>query len=142
CGDDPDHPMNAQQNARFAQIRERFPGIPASLANSAGVFNGAAFHHDLVRPGIALYGGRAVSGVANPARPVVHLAGRVIQVRTVDPGQTVGYGATWTAHRRSRIAVVSVGYADGYMRMVGAVNGKASARAFVAGSFAPVVGRI
>ena len=142
CGDDPDHPMNAQQNARFAHVRERFPGIPASLANSAGVINGSAFHHDLVRPGIALYGGRAVVGLANPASPVVHLAGRVMQVRTVEPGRTVGYGATWTARRRSRIAVVSVGYADGYMRLVGASDGKAGARAHVAGSFAPVVGRV
>jgi alanine racemase len=142
CGDEPDHPMNAQQNARFAQICERFPGIPASLANSAGVINGSAFHHDLVRPGIALYGGRAVAGLANPARPVVHLAGRVMQVRTVEPGQTVGYGATWTARRRSRIAVVSVGYADGYMRLVGASEGKAGARVHLAGSFAPVVGRV
>lgn len=142
CADQPDHPMNSAQNERFAAIRAKFPGISGSLANSAGIINGPAYHHDLVRPGIALYGGRAVAGRPNPSQPVVHLAGRIIQIRTVEAGQTVGYGATWTAPRRSRIAVVSAGYADGYFRLAGPAAQKTGAQVHIAGRLAPVVGRV
>jgi alanine racemase len=142
CADQPDHPMNSAQNQRFAAIRAKFPGIAGSLSNSAGIINGAAYHHDLVRPGIALYGGRAVAGRPNPSRPVVHLAGRITQVRTVEAGQTVGYGATWTAPRRSRIAIISAGYADGYFRLAGPDAQKSGAQVHVAGRLVPVVGRV
>ncbi|MBS0551912.1 MAG: alanine racemase, partial [Proteobacteria bacterium] len=87
-----------------------------SLANSSGIFLGPDYHFDLVRPGAALYGVAPVAGQPNPLRPVIRLQGKVVQTRTIEPGTAVGYSHTWTAQRPSRIATVSVGYADGYLR--------------------------
>jgi alanine racemase len=116
CAERQDHPMNRAQLARFTAARGRLPPAPASLANSSAIFLGPDFHFDLARPGAALYGIAPVAGEANPMRPVVRLRGRIIQVRDVRAGAQVGYGAHWTAARPSRIATVSVGYADGYLR--------------------------
>jgi alanine racemase len=141
CADTPDHPMNAQQMRRFGEVRAVFGGVPASLANSAGIFHGAAAHCELVRPGIALYGGNPVLGRPNPLRPVVDLKGRIVQIRTVQPGETVGYGADWTAARPSRVAIIAVGYGDGYMR-VAATAGRAATNVVIAGKACPLVGRV
>lgn len=116
CAETPDHPMNRAQLTRFEAARRLLPAAPASLANSSGIFLGPDFHFDLARPGAALYGLAPVAGAANPMRPVVRLMGRILQVRDIPAGTEVGYGATWTAPRPSRIATVSVGYADGYLR--------------------------
>jgi alanine racemase len=97
---------------------------------------------DLVRPGVALYGVNPTPGRKNPMRPVVELKGRIIQVRTVGKGETVGYGATFTAGRQSRIAVVAVGYADGFLRSASASKGKSAAEVVVAGRRCPVAGRV
>lgn len=142
CADSPDHPMNARQRKRFDDMIARLPKVPASLANSGGVFNGPDYHYDLVRPGIALYGGRATVRPQSALKPVVHLGGRIMQTRTIDAGTSVGYGATWTAQRRSRIAVVSVGYADGYFRLLGGTTDRCRAFVCVDGRRAPVVGRV
>lgn len=106
-------PLNAWQIQTFAAVRGVFPGIPGSLANSSGIFLGPAAHHDLVRPGYALYGGNPLPGQASPMRAVVRLEGRVMQVRDIPAGGAIGYNARRTVQRPTRGAVVSIGYADG-----------------------------
>jgi len=137
-----DHPLNAVQIERFGAIRALFPGIAGSLANSSGIFLGANAHHDLARPGVALYGANPTPGKPNPMRPVVSLAGRIVQVRNVEPGATVGYSATWTAKRPTRLAVASVGYADGFSRAASASDARPGAEALVAGQRCPLAGRV
>lgn len=109
-------PVNRAQLERFRAALARLPAAKASLANSSGIFLGPDYHFDLVRPGAALYGVAPVAGQANPLRAVIRLQGKVVQTRTIEPGTAVGYSHTWTAPRRSRIATVAVGYADGYLR--------------------------
>ena len=142
CADDPAHPKNRAQRHLFDTLRALFPQSPASLANSAGILLGADFVYDLVRPGIALYGGHPQRRGPNPFRPVVHLKGRILQVREADPGETVGYGATRTLPRPSRIAVVSVGYADGLLRALSAADGEAGLAVYIGPHAAPVLGRV
>ena len=90
--------------------------MPASLANSSGIFLGGSAHLDLVRPGVALYGGNPTPGKPNPMKPVVELKVRIVQLRDVEVGETVGYDATWTARTTSRASrSCSIGYADGYL---------------------------
>jgi alanine racemase len=116
--------------------------VPASLANSSGVFLGASAICDLVRPGAAICGVNPTPAAKNPMRPVVDLKARIIQVRSVPFGQTVGYDATWTARRASRIAVISTGYADGYFRSASGSDQKPGGVALIAGRRCPIVGRI
>jgi alanine racemase len=142
CSDTPDHPLNRKQLAAFRAVRTLIPDLPASLANSGGVFLGPEYHFDVVRPGIALYGGRPVSGVANPMRPVVTLEALVLQVREAKAGETIGYGAGETLRRPSRIAIVGVGYADGYQRRAGASDRRMGASGFIRGAAAPILGRV
>jgi alanine racemase len=142
CADTPEHPMNDRQMQLFREIRILFRGIPSSLANSAGIFLGGFVHCDLVRPGIALFGANPVPGHSNPMRPVVELKGRIVQVRHVKKGDTVGYGAAWTAARPSRLAVIAAGYGDGYFRAAAAGKGKASAPVLVGGKRCPIIGRV
>src|SRR5262249_32767824 len=116
CSERADHPLNDKQIRLVREIRIIYRGVPSSLANSSRIFLGGTLHCDLVRPGIALYGGNPTPGRSNPMRPVVELKGRIAQVRNLAKGDTVGYGATFTASRASRIAIVAVGYADGVQR--------------------------
>lgn len=111
CADEPGHPMNAVQRAAFDAMTVGC-GVPRSLAATGGVLLGAEHHFDLVRPGIGLYGGAPFSA----ARPVVTLSLPVIQTRIVEPGESVGYSATWVAARPTRVATVAAGYADGLLR--------------------------
>jgi len=136
CASEPAHPMNAAQLAAFHEARALFPDARASLANSAGVFLGSDYHFDLVRPGIALYGGAALTA-GDPAalRPVATLHAPILQVREVERGGAVGYGADWIASRRSRIAIVAAGYADGVLRA-------AAAGGFRLAGGMPLVGRV
>ena len=110
CAQTPEHPFNAEQVRRFEAVAARFPGVPTSLANSAGILNGVA---GLGRAGIALYGGNPWLDRANPMRCVATFEGQVLQVRTARAGETVGYGATRPLPRDAEVAVVGVGYADG-----------------------------
>jgi alanine racemase len=142
CADEPVHPLNAKQIAAFREIAGRFPGTPASLANSAGVLAHKNSHFDLVRPGIALYGGRAVLEAENPMRPVVRVELRIVQVRRAAKGEAVGYGAAQQLKRDSRLAVCSGGYADGIFRAVGSTDKRSGAEALVAGRRCPLVGRV
>jgi alanine racemase len=134
---DEDSDQNARQLAAFRTVRDRIPARRYSLANSAGICLGADYGFDLTRPGIALYGGTPRGEAAGHIRQVVFPGARVLQVRTVPTGETVGYGATWTARRDSRIAVVNMGYADGYLRCH-AGNGGATWQ----GQALPIVGRV
>lgn len=139
--DTPDHSLNRKQLAAFRAVRVLLPGIPASLANSAGILLGREYHFDLVRPGIALYGGEFVDGT-QPLRPVVTLEARILQIRDVKAGESVGYGATETLPQDSRVAIVGAGYADGYHRSAGSSDEQAGARAFLHGHYAPLIGRV
>jgi alanine racemase len=145
--EEPDHPLNRRQTDAFAALRQALPGLRASLANSSGIFLPQGPHHDLVRPGYALYGGNPTPGQANPMRAVVRLEGRVLQLRTAAAGETVGYNGTWTARRPSRLATVSVGYADGFVRGGSRTDAKIEAgapagEAIVAGCRCPLAGRV
>lgn len=142
CADEPHHPLNRIQLARFRDARALLPGMPASLANSSGIFLGADYCGDLVRPGIALYGGNPVAPAANPMQPVVSLEATVMQIRDIAAGDSVGYGATWTAQRPSRIAVLGAGYKDGVPRALGAPASGGPAQVYLAGKRCPVIGRI
>jgi alanine racemase len=142
CADDPSHALNATQMAAFVRVRQLFPDIPGSLANSSGIFLGPDAHHDLVRAGGALYGANPTPAHLNQMRTVVRLEGRIIQVRHVAAGEPVGYGASWMAKRASRIAVVAIGYADGIFRAAGGSDTKPGAEAVVAGRRCALVGRI
>ena len=142
CADTPDHPLNKRQLRLFRELRMLYPGTPASLANSSGIFLGHAAHFDLARPGAALYGVNPTPGRPNPMKAVVELSGRILQIRTVPRDQTVGYGATWTARRNTRIAVIALGYADGLLRAGSASNERTGGSAIIAGKSCPIVGRI
>jgi len=142
CADDPGHAMNEAQLARFREALALFPGVRASLANSAGIALGAGYHFDMVRPGIALYGGRArICGASDMAR-VVSLDVPILQVRSAAPGSSAGYGATYRFARRSKVALVSLGYGDGFLRALGASGERPGGRLFVAGRPCPIVGRV
>jgi len=116
CADQPAHPLNDLQRARFTSVRRHFGGLPASLAASSGIFLGRAFHFDFVRPGAALYGINPQPGTPNPMRQVVRLKGRILQIREVERGESVGYGAAHVMDQPGRLATVGVGYADGWLR--------------------------
>lgn len=134
CADD-DHPLTERQLACFRDVVAASPGPRHSLANSAAIFLGPAFSFDLVRPGIGLYGGAPRHGQA--LSRVVTPEARVIQISDIPIGASVGYGATWTARRASRIATINIGYADGIARRV------APALVALAGTIrCPVAGRI
>ena len=141
CADTPAHPLNAKQLADFHEARALFPGVRASFANSAGVFLGREYHFDLVRPGMALYGG-IFSEARAPLRPVVTAEARVLRVRDGAAGSTVGYGATQTLATPSRIAILGAGYADGYHRAASSRDGKPGPRVFIRGQHAPILGRV
>lgn len=111
-----DDPVNEQQRQRFAAACAGLPPAPRSFANSSGIFLGDAFGSDLARPGAALYGINPTPGQPNPMRLPVRLTARVLAVREVPAGTSVGYNATWQAARPSRIATIGVGYADGWHR--------------------------
>ena len=132
CADDPHDPMNAHQLQVFREMTDGI-GVKRSLAATGGMLLGEAYHFDLCRPGIGLYGGTPYA----EARPVVRLDLPVIQLRDVDPGETVGYSNGWTAPRPSRIATVSAGYADGLIRAMGP-----RARVFAGATACAVVGRV
>ena len=118
CADDPNHPLNRRQLQAFQTVTAAFEGVESSLSNSAGVHLGPEFHFDVTRPGIAVYGGEAVNGMANPMQPVVSAEARILQIRNVRTGETASYGGSAQFSRDSRVAIVAIGYADGYHRSV------------------------
>jgi len=139
CADTPDHPLNREQPQRFrdALARLALPGATRSIAASSGIFLGSEHALDLVRPGAALYGIAPLTDQPNPMRQVIHLQAKVLQVRRVDAGSTVGYGATHRFDRPARLATIGVGYADGFMRALSNRGG-----AYLEGRRLPIVGRV
>ena len=137
CSDDPEHAMNRMQLERFRATLAKFPPAPASLSASGGIGLGRDYDFDMVRPGLALYGGNPQPALPNPYRVVAQLTGRVLQVRRVDLGDTVGYGATFTAGKPLKLVTVALGYADGLSRVL-AGRGQAA----LGGVRVPFAGRI
>ena len=113
---DPDDFMNQEQLADFRKAAKVLKSQRLSIAASSGIFLGSNYHFDLVRPGIALYGGNPLMNKPNPMEQVVRLQGRILQVRYVNSPQTIGYGSTYKVPGPMRIATVAIGYADGYLR--------------------------
>jgi alanine racemase len=142
CADEPTNPMNQRQRLLFDELRRQLPDAPASLANSGGTFLGAQFHYDLVRPGIAMYGGRAFEGGENPMQTVVRLDARILQVREIGVGDVVGYGGTFQATRPGRIATIACGYADGFLRALSSDGNKPGAVGYIGAHPVPLVGRV
>jgi alanine racemase len=142
CAEQPSHPMNDRQIRQFREVRSLFRGVSSSLANSPCIFLDPSTYCDLVRPGIALYGGNPTPGKPNPMQPVVSLAARILQLRNVARGETVGYDAIWTAKRDSRIAVIGAGYADGIPRAADRISDKHPRYALVSGKRCRIVGRV
>jgi alanine racemase len=135
-------PLIQMQVDAFEAIRARYPSAKACLANSSGIFQKAKPFYDMVRPGYALYGGNPTPNQKNPMQNVVTLHAPVLQVKNVQAGETVGYHATWTAKRQSRLITLPVGYADGYLRSGSASNNETGAQIAWNGALYPVVGRI
>lgn len=138
----PDAPANARQIAAFEAARAHFPGAPASIAASSGLFLPQRPHLDLVRPGYALYGGNPTPGARNPMRTVAQLLARIISVREIAAGETVGYDGIFTARRQTRVATIGAGYADGLPVSATAAPGKPAGEAVVGGRRCPFVGRV
>ncbi len=135
--DTPDIEFTTGQIRRFDELRRLLPPAPTSIGNSGGILLGSEFQGDLVRPGIALYGGNPSPGTENRMQEVVHLQGRILQIKEIDQMVRVGYGGTHIACPPARLAVVGIGYADGYLRSLGN-------RGFgcIGDNQTPVVGRI
>jgi alanine racemase len=137
CADDRISARNSLQAARFKAVAERFPGVRTSVGNSAGWLTGGSLQGELGRVGIGLYGGNPFVAGASPVQPVASLQGRVLQIKELAAGETVGYGATLTTSRATRIAVVALGYADGLLRSLSG-RGQLALR----GVRCPILGRI
>jgi len=135
-------PINARQIAAFEQARALFPGVSASLANSSGIFLAQRPHYDLVRPGYALYGGNPTPGRENPMRAVVTLEIAIQQTRWIEAGESCGYNGRWTAKRRTRLATLLVGYADGLPYSAGSSDAAPGPEVRIAGRLCPLVGRL
>ena len=136
CADDAENAMNAAQLSRFRAALASLPSAPASFASSGGVLLGKDYVFDMVRPGIGLYGGNPAHG-KNPFKVVAQMTGTILQLRRVDSGGSVGYGATFRIGRKSFLATVALGYADGLMRSLGNHGFGA-----IAGHRAPIAGRV
>jgi len=137
CADEKDHPLTQAQAKKFADIAQHFPNAKKSLANSSGLFSDKAYHYDLVRPGYALYGGNPTPHTANPVKPVISLNIRVLQVRNAQKNETIGYGASHKFDKKTQVATLALGYADGFLR---ALSGKA--KLYYNGMPCDVLGRV
>ncbi len=142
CADEPANAMNARQIGEFRALANLFPGVPASLANSAGILGQPDAMFDLVRPGISLYGGRALLAGGDEMKPVVRLDVRIVQVRRAKKGDAVGYGAQHHLAQDGRVAICGAGYADGLFRAAGGSDVRRGADAIIAGRRCPLVGRV
>ncbi|MDC9701802.1 MAG: alanine racemase [Alphaproteobacteria bacterium] len=136
------HPFNAQQINLFQKISTMFPTLRTSLNNSSGLFMPQSYHDDVIRTGYALYGGNPTPYKGNPMQAVLTLYARIVQIRTVQAGETIGYHGCWTALDDQKIAILSLGYADGYPRAAGWTGEKPRGMVLVSGVRCPVVGHI
>ena len=136
CADE-DSELNAKQLQRFRDVAAAVPARRYSLANSAGIYLGRDYSFDLVRPGLALYGGIPRPEAQGEIRQVAHVEAQVVQRRTIRTGESCGYGATFVAGADTEAAILNIGYADGYLRGFSA-KGSAFAEEFAL----PVLGRV
>ena len=137
CADEPDHPMNGEQLAAFGNMTEGLD-IPKSLAATGGTLLGPDYHFDLTRPGVGLYGGAPFTD----AKPVVRVSVPVIQTRTVEVGEAVGYAAFWTAKRTTKVATIAAGYADGLIRQMGNHTNEHRVQLYAGDTPCPLIGRV
>jgi alanine racemase len=142
CAQWPDDPRNACQIRAFEEARRFFPGTPASLCNSSGIFLAQSPHYDLLRPGYALYGGNPTPFAPNPMRPVVRLEAAILSTRWIEAGENAGYDGVWTAKRRTRLATIGVGYGDGVPVGASATAERPGGEAIVGDRRCPFVGRV
>lgn len=137
CASDVKDEKNALQLKRFKDAATLFPKAPLSLASTGGILIGPEYHFDLVRPGIGLYGHGGLDADNPPLSAAATIEAPILQVRDVEPGETFGYGATFTASQKMRTATVALGYADGYLR---SLSGRGYG--FLAGAKRPLLGRV
>lgn len=137
CANDPHDAKNREQLALFRQSLNYFSEIPASLANSSGIFLGSDYHFNLLRPGCSLYGISPNTSQPNPVENAVTLTAPILQYRTLNKDQTVGYSASTTARKGATLATVEIGYADGFLRSLSNMS-----FVYAAGIRVPVVGRV
>lgn len=137
CADDPDNDFNQVQVDRFCAISAQVPSLRTSIGNSAGTLTSHEFQGDLSRPGIGLYGANPFSKLENPLKIVARCEAQVLDIRHLEPGTTVGYGGTYKVERRTRLAVVGMGYADGIPHVLSNVGHLA-----YEGKFLPIRGRV
>jgi alanine racemase len=137
CADDPASAMNARQRDAFAAIAARYPGVTRSFANSGGCFLGRDYGFDAARPGNCLYGGGPEGRPDARLRPVATFSARVLQVRDVPVGESVGYSRGFVADTPRRIATCGAGYADGVLRSQSQVG-----QVWAAGALRPLLGRV
>lgn len=137
CGSEPEHPLNRQQLDAFRAARPLFANARASFANSAGAFLGPDYGFDLARPGVSLWGGGPFERPDPRIATVATFTAPILQVRRVPAGETIGYGASYTADRERNVAIVGVGYADGVLRSA-FPNGSV----WFDGALRPLLGRV
>lgn len=142
CADQPSHEMTRKQNGLFQGILNLFPDIPASLANSAAIMTSKDYHYQMVRPGIAVYGGRAINSRSNPMAPVIGMDVPILQIKEARIGETVGYGALHRLRRDTRLAIIGIGYVDGFFRSLSGIGGQMGGKVAINGALAPILGRI
>ena len=136
CADE-DHAFNQMQLERFRALAGSVSAQRYSIANSAGICLGRVYSFDVVRPGLALYGGAPRREAEDHIRQVVRVEAQVVQRRTIRQGETCGYGATFTADEDTEVAILNIGYADGYLR-----GFSSRGRAFANDAVLPVIGRV
>jgi alanine racemase len=134
---DEDSPQNRQQRDALAALADKVPARRLSLANSAGILLGPDYHFDLTRPGLALYGGVPRPEASGKIAQVVHVEAQIVQRRRIGAGDSVGYNATFLAERDMELAILNIGYADGYLR-----GFSGTGRVRLGDGFAPVIGRV
>jgi alanine racemase len=137
CAEQPGHALNARQRERFLAARQRLPDVAGSLAASSGIFLGTDYHFDAVRPGAALYGIDPCPGRPNPMRAVVRLCAKIVQIRQIDRGESVGYGAAHVMDGPGLLATAAIGYGDGWPRSM-----SHRGCGWFAGTRVPLLGRV
>jgi len=137
CADTPEHPLNAEQCRRFQQVQQQLPELQASLLNSAGLCSMPRHRHQVVRPGIALYGVEPCEDRIMGLKPIMHLTASVVQTRWIEAGEGVGYGSGFIAHQPMQMAVIAAGYGDGIPRAL-----SQRGTVYIHGTPCPIIGRV
>lgn len=137
ASDEKDNPLNDEQVRKFDEAAKALPNTAQSICNSSGIFRHSGWHRQQVRSGMALYGLNPTPETPNPMNPVVRLEAQVLQMRPAKAGETVGYNATFSLKRDSHLAIIALGYADGFLR-----SGSNRAAVYWQNHPCPIVGRV